>query len=60
MSSTRNESMTWWHNMSLEEQFYKTIKHNSLIAGDNTRHPHTLTSSEIIKIYDAENDTNPS
>jgi len=40
--------------MTLEEHFYKTIKHNELIVGDRTRHPHTLTGIEIEIIYNAE------
>lgn len=50
----RQRALTWWNNINLEEQFYKTIKHNELIEGYKTRHPHTLTSREIEIIYNAE------
>ena len=50
----REESMRWFNAMSLEERFYKTIKHNSLIAGDRTRHPNTLTGREIEVVYFAD------
>ena len=46
--------LDWWNKMNLEEKFYKTIKHNSLISGDNTRHPNTLTENEIEIIFKAE------
>ncbi len=59
-SATRIAAMAWWNNMHLEYQFYETIKCNDLIAGDNTRHPETLTGSEIELIYKEylKNDTN--
>lgn len=44
-------AMTWWNDMELEEQFYKTIKYNYLIQGDKTRHPSSLTGSEVELIY---------
>ena len=47
----RKKAMEWWNSMPLELQFYKTIEYNYLIAGDNTRHPKTLTGSEIEFIY---------
>lgn len=47
----RRSAMDWFNRLSLEEQFYKTIEHNSIIAGDNTRHPSTLTGREIETIY---------
>lgn len=50
-SDIRRSAMEWWNKLSLEEQFYKTIEHNALIAGDNTRHPNTLTGREIETIY---------
>ena len=50
----RQRALTWWNSMNLEEQFYKTIKHNELIEGDKTRQPHTLTGREIEIIYNAE------
>lgn len=50
----RQQALKWWHSMSLEEQFYKTIKHNKLITRDCTRHPNTLTSREIETIYKVE------
>lgn len=50
-SQERILAMEWWNSMSLEEKFYKTIKHNSLILGDRTRHPDTLTGREIELIY---------
>ena len=54
--TNREQAMSWWNAMNLEEQFYKTIEHNSLITGDRTRHPHTLTGSEIETIYKASNE----
>jgi len=50
-SQERVLAMEWWNGMSLEEKFYKTIKNNSLILGDKTRHPDTLTGREIELIY---------
>jgi hypothetical protein len=47
----RKEALKWWNSMNLEQRFYKTIEHNHLILGDKTRHPDTLTGSEIEKIY---------
>lgn len=47
----RREALKWFNDLSLEEQFYKTIEHNGLIAGDNTRHPSTLSGLEIETIY---------
>lgn len=49
--NNRTEALKWWNSMCLELQFYKTIKYNSLITGDNTRHPSTLTGREIELIY---------
>ena len=46
-----HSELNWFNKLTLEEQFYKTIEHNGLIAGDNTRHPSTLTSKEIETIY---------
>jgi len=51
-SITRKAAMAWWNTLHLEYQFYETIKSNDLIAGDNTRHPDTLTGSEIELIYE--------
>jgi hypothetical protein len=51
MKRNREKALTWWHKMSLEEKFYKTIEHNNLIVGDKTRHPNSLTGSEIESIY---------
>ena len=51
--SVRQRALHWWNQMNLEEQFYKTIKHNDLITRDCTRHPHTLTGREIEIIYKA-------
>lgn len=50
----RKKAMGWWNSLSLEQQFCATIEHNDLIVGDRTRHPHTLTGSEIELIYNAE------
>ena len=50
----RKQAIKWFNSMSLEEQFYKTIKHNELIKGDRTRHPDTLTGREIEIIYKTE------
>jgi hypothetical protein len=55
IAGVRQRALIWWNSMNLEDKFYKTIKHNELIVGDRTRHPDTLTVSEIEIIYDAEN-----
>ena len=52
--SIREAAMKWWDGMNLENQFYATIKHNDLIAGDRTRHPDILNGNEIERIYKAE------
>ena len=49
--SVRCSAVDWFNRLTLEEQFYKTMEHNGLIAGDNTRHPSTLTGREIETIY---------
>jgi hypothetical protein len=54
MKTLRKDALEWFNNLTLEEQFYKTIKHNKLIEGDKTRHPHTLTGIEIEIIFNAE------
>lgn len=46
--------LKWFEELSLEERFYKIIKHNELIKGDNTRHPDTLTVKEVEIIFNAE------
>ena len=51
IADVRRSAVDWFNRLTLEEQFYKTIEHNGLIAGDNTRHPSTLTSREIETIY---------
>ncbi len=51
MKSNEKCALKWWNKMNLEEQFYITIEHNDLIQGDCTRHPHTLTSTEIEIIW---------
>ena len=51
IADVRRSALDWFNRLTLEEQFYKTIKHNALIAGDNTRHPSTLTGREIETIY---------
>ncbi len=48
----RERAMFWWNALDLESQFYKTIAANSVIAGDRTRHPHTLTGNEIERIFE--------
>lgn len=50
-NTTREHIMSWWNNMSLEEQFYILIEYNDLIIGDHIRHPNTLTGSEIEKLF---------
>lgn len=47
----KQKAMNWWNSLTFEDKFYKTIEANSVIIGDHTRHPDTLTSSEIEKIY---------
>ncbi len=49
--SVRQRALIWWNKMNLEEQFYVTIEHNELIQGDCTRHPLTLTGTEIEIIW---------
>lgn len=51
---TRQIALDWFNNLTFEEKFYKTIKHNNLIEGDNTRNPDSLTGREIEIIYLAE------
>lgn len=51
IADVRRSALDWFNRLTLEEQFYKTIEHNGLIAGDNTRHPSTLTGREIETIY---------
>jgi len=51
IADVRRSAVDWFNRLTLEEQFYKTIEHNGLIAGDNTRHPSTLTGREIETIY---------
>jgi hypothetical protein len=50
-SQIRADSIDWFNRKTLEEQFYVTIQANELIAGDNTRHPATLTGREVQIIY---------
>jgi hypothetical protein len=50
--NTREKAMQWWNNLTFEEQFYKTIEANSVIEGDRTRNPNSLTGREIEKIYE--------
>lgn len=50
----RITALEWFRKMTLEDQFYITIKHNNLIVGDHTRHPDSLTSREIELIYKTE------
>ena len=47
----RTKAMEWWNNLPFEEKFYKTIAANSVITGDHTRHPDTLTGREIEAVY---------
>jgi len=49
--SARQRALIWWDKMNLEEQFYVIIEHNDLIQGDCTRHPDTLTGTEIEIIW---------
>ena len=51
IADVRRSALDWFNRLTLEEQFYKTIEHNALIAGDNTRHPSTLAGREIETIY---------
>lgn len=51
LACVRESALTWFSKLGLEQQFYKTIECNHLITGDRTRHPSTLTGSEIEKIY---------
>ena len=54
MTIFRKLAMKWWNDLPLKLQFYKTIKYNHLITGDNTRHPKTLTGNEIERIWQKE------
>jgi len=47
----RSEAIQWFNHMNLEDQFYTVIEHNDIISGDTSRHPSTLSGSEIEKIY---------
>ena len=47
----REQALKWWNGLTFEEQFYKTIEANSVIEGDRTRHPHSLTGREVEVIY---------
>ena len=51
IASVRQRAIRWWDAMNLEQQFYKTISANDLIEGDKTRHPHSLSDKEIIRVY---------
>lgn len=46
-----NKALKWFKSLSFENQFYKTIEANSVIEGDCTRNPNSLTKEEIEKIY---------
>jgi len=48
---TNSPSEKWFDSLDLEEQFYATIECNHLIFGDCTRHPSTLSETEIELIY---------
>ena len=52
MENHRENAMKWWESMDFETKFYKTIEANSVIVGDKTRNPETLTGSEIEKIFE--------
>lgn len=49
--NNREAALEGWYGLTLEEQFYKVIEYNDWIAGDNTRHPNTLTGREIESLY---------
>ena len=51
MKTRREEAIKWFNSMNFEEKFYKTIEANSVISGDSTRNPNSLTGSEIEKIF---------
>jgi hypothetical protein len=50
-TTVREKALSWWKSMGLEQQFYKTIEHKSILGDDASRHPSTLTGSEIEQIY---------
>lgn len=50
--SNRTTALKWWNSLSFLEKFERTIEANSVITGDCTRHPDTLTGNEIERIYD--------
>ncbi len=47
----KKEALSWFENMSFEDKFFITIEANSVIEGDVTRNPNSLTDNEIEKIY---------
>lgn len=49
-----DKAVKWFWDMRLEDQFYITIRHNDLIEGDRATHPSSLSDSEIVAIYKAE------
>lgn len=51
ITDVRRSALDWFNKLTLEEKFYKMIKHNALISGGNTRHPMSLTGREIETIY---------
>lgn len=52
MKTHREKAMKWWNSLSFEGKFYKVIAANSVIAGDNTRNPDSLTGSEIERVFE--------
>ena len=52
MENHRETAMKWWNSLSFDEKFYKTIQANSVIAGDRTRNPESLTGSEIERVFE--------
>lgn len=48
----RVKGVTWWHSMTFEEKFYKTIAWlKSKNKNTTERHPYDLTNEEIQEVY---------
>ncbi len=45
-------ALKWWNKHTFEEKFYKTIAANSVIDGDKTRHPDSLSDDEIQSVFE--------
>lgn len=51
-NASTDSALKWWHSMTFEEQFYKTIAWLKDQDRNTTeRHPHRLTVDEIIEVH---------